>query len=90
MPSPLSGQEPVVLRLTGQGLDAPHITIRLNLGEGTVRNYQSSTISKTELATASKPPATPSPALGPNTPHTQFTSNSKYKKSTKYEDCHVF
>lgn len=47
MPSPLSGQEPVVLRLTGQGLDAPHITIRLNLGEGTVRNYQSSAISKT-------------------------------------------
>lgn len=46
-PNPLTEREREVLRLAGQGLDAPHIAACLSLGEGTVRNYLSSAITKT-------------------------------------------
>lgn len=46
-PNPLTAREREVLRLAGQGMDAPHIAARLSLGEGTVRNYLSSAITKT-------------------------------------------
>lgn len=46
-PDPLTEREREVLRLAGQGMDAPHIAAHLCLGEGTVRNYLSSAIAKT-------------------------------------------
>lgn len=46
-PNPLTDREKDVLRLAGRGLDARDIAATLVLGEGTVRNYLSSAISKT-------------------------------------------
>ena len=46
-PNPLTDREKDVLRLAGQGSDAHDIAATLVLGEGTVRNYLSSAISKT-------------------------------------------
>ncbi|VEG26964.1 Transcriptional regulatory protein uhpA [Actinomyces howellii] len=46
-PNPLTAREREVLRLAGQGMDAPRIAGALHLGEGTVRNYLSSAIAKT-------------------------------------------
>lgn len=46
-PNPLTDREREVLRLAAQGMDAPHVAATLHLGEGTVRNYLSSAITKT-------------------------------------------
>ena len=47
-PDPLSAREKDVLRLAGRGADARTIAATLFLGEGTVRNYLSSAIAKTQ------------------------------------------
>ncbi|WP_194785913.1 response regulator transcription factor [Actinomyces haliotis] len=47
-PNPLTEREREVLRLARRGLDAPRIAAELHLGEGTVRNYLSSAIAKTQ------------------------------------------
>lgn len=47
-PNPLTDRERETLRLAGQGMDAPRIAHTLHLGEGTVRNYLSSAIAKTQ------------------------------------------
>lgn len=47
-PNPLTEREREVLRLAGHGMDAPRIATELSLGEGTVRNYLSSAIAKTQ------------------------------------------
>lgn len=47
-PNPLTEREREVLRLAARGSDAPSIAVELSLGEGTVRNYLSSAIAKTQ------------------------------------------
>lgn len=47
-PNPLTEREREVLRLARRGLDAPRIAAELHLGEGTVRNYLSGAIAKTQ------------------------------------------
>lgn len=47
-PNPPTGREREVLRLAGHGMDAPRIATELSLVEGTVRNYLSSAIAKTQ------------------------------------------
>lgn len=48
---PLTDREIDVLRATGQGYSAADIALRLHLAEGTVRNYLSSTMQKTQTRT---------------------------------------
>lgn len=45
-PDPLTNRERQVLRLAGEGKTGGEIALRLNLSEGTVRNYLSEAISK--------------------------------------------
>jgi two-component system, NarL family, response regulator DesR len=45
-PDPLTARERQVLRLAGEGLTGAGIAARLNLSEGTVRNYLSEAINK--------------------------------------------
>ncbi len=47
-PNPLTDREKDVLRLATRGADAHRIAVQLHLGEGTVRNYLSSAIAKTQ------------------------------------------
>lgn len=49
-PDPLTDRERQVLRLAGDGLSTSDIAARLQLSEGTVRNYVSEAISKLDAA----------------------------------------
>jgi two-component system response regulator DesR len=48
---PLTDREIDVLRATGEGYSAADIAVRLHLAEGTVRNYLSNTMHKTQTRT---------------------------------------
>jgi two-component system response regulator DesR len=49
--NPLTGREVEALRVTGDGYSVAEIAERLHLAEGTVRNYLSSAIQKTQTRT---------------------------------------